>query len=385
MQQQPFPQSGLCVQKACAFFKRHPSPPLFLACLPHGNGIFQRIGCTILIPPEGPVKDRRQQHGTVSVFPREADLRVLATLLLGRPDGGEQEVPADAPATVLEAGGPRADEALAAAEARAAAAILAPRGGTGTGGAALGLETQDEDADEDVSVAGAQHDVLLAAGVVGFKPGPGDVLGEGDVAGGAVPYSKEVRHGDAASKQNGAAGVTTRLGQVCAAVDEAPGGGQCGEAQRVEGQGAGGARLHLGEGVGDEAQALGLVVAGAEGVEGQRGDVVEGRQGRVRGEGGGRRGRRGREVGLRRVGLEVGRVGGGGDGGGGEDEVGAEKGEEGSARPEARHDANSIGDEPGAAVAEVQLTHAALHDRCRSYLLQPRGVTRRSKSWKTLI
>lgn len=241
--------------------------PLPLGALPLGHGGLQSLGCENLIPTEGAVEHGRQDHGAVRVLLGETNLRIPAALLLGHLDGCLEQVVADALAPELHAGGPGADDTPTAPLQRRAAALLLPDQ------AGVGLEAEDESPDQGAAEAGAQDDILGALCAASPRhPGPPvGLLSEADVAASEVADQEDVGHGDAAGDDDAAAQV-----RLCAEglVEAGECGGVSGEAERVEEDCAEGALVHLGDGVGDQAEPLYLVLGGLEGLEGQRRDVI---------------------------------------------------------------------------------------------------------------
>lgn len=205
----------------------------------------------------------------------EADLGVLAALLLGGADSLLEEVSADALATILELRCPGADDAPPTTEVMLGAAPpLAYEG-------RVGLQPQHEGADDAVAVSGAYDDVLFTAvRTLLLQPGPAHAFRQADVPIGKVPYGEQVRHGHAARQRDGGPGIA-----IAELVRGSQTKGVARQADGVGDEGLGGALAHLSHRVGHEVQALDHILGFVEGLQGQRGDVVEGHEGRVGGQG----------------------------------------------------------------------------------------------------
>lgn len=220
---------------------------------------------------------------------REPNLRAPAAPLPRQPRRLPQQLRTEPLPAIPPPHRPRADHALAAAQARRALVLLA----VAAGGRDGRLEVQDQRADEDGPAPRADEDVARGGAEGG---------GGGEVAGGeAVDGQGGEGEEDEDEEQGEAEGGGVR--DVGVLVDGEEEGGEESEDEGVGEEGEGGLVALLDDGVGDEGEGVGFVRGGGQEGEGEGGDgvvVEEGAGGGGRGEGEG--GERGGGVDWREVG-----------------------------------------------------------------------------------
>ncbi|KAI6751001.1 hypothetical protein HG530_014451 [Fusarium avenaceum] len=195
------------------------SPPLDK--VPVGQNAVQSPGSPDLVTSEGSVENTGKQHSTVGVFLSESNFGILSASLSGDTDSFLKQILSDTFSTIVEVGGPRADNTFASSEGKRSSASVT--------GCRAWFKAQNKSSNNILIETGSQQSVLLS--IVSSQPVPAQSFSQRDITVGQVANAHEVAHDDTTRDRHANSGITSNTAEM---VDRSKGSRQAGETDGVE-------------------------------------------------------------------------------------------------------------------------------------------------------